>query len=79
MSWNYRVVKKTDSKSKTVWYNIHEVYYSKDGSIDAWSENPISPHGDTPEELKIDLELMMAAFNHPVLTEDRNNLIEGKI
>lgn len=61
--WNYRVVSSEDG------YSIHEVYYKADGSIEAYTLNPVNSYGETAEELKADLEMMLAAFNKPVLTK----------
>jgi siroheme synthase (precorrin-2 oxidase/ferrochelatase) len=65
--WNYRVVeyppfKPTNEKT----FMIHEVYYRKD-KIVAYSTNGMAPHGTTAEELKRDLEKMVAAYEKPVL------------
>lgn len=49
-------------------YGIRSVYYNKDkSSIIGYSEHPTPPHGASPELLKEDLLMMMAAFNKEVL------------
>lgn len=65
MSWNYRIVKKIENNE--CFYGIHEVYYHKDGSFRTCTVNPIEPFGETVDELKKDIELMMKAFELPVL------------
>jgi len=50
MFWNYRVLEHDKM------FYIHEVYYNDNGDITAISEDPMHPHGETPEELKNDLE-----------------------
>ena len=35
-----------------------------------YTENNITPFGETPEELKQDLAIMLLAFNKPILEED---------
>jgi hypothetical protein len=66
MSWNYRVVKHKD-KSDEEWYGIHEVYYDKKDKPDMISEDPIDARGMTLDELKSDLEMMLRAFDKPVV------------
>ena len=46
--WNNRIIK--HEKSKTTWYSVHEVFYNKDGSIYAYTEDPITIVGETEEE-----------------------------
>ncbi len=78
--WDYRVIKKYDAKLGDESHQIHEVYYREDGTIDAWTESPVQPYGDTPEELREDIRFFLQAFHHPVLklqsVDGRQNLIE---
>ena len=46
--WNNRTIK--HEKNKTTWYSVHEVFYNKDGSIYAYTEDPITIVGETEEE-----------------------------
>jgi len=57
------------------WYAIHDVYY-RDGEI-AWGMDPQAPQGDTCEILKDDLQLMLGAFEKPVLDYDMEPECEG--
>jgi len=62
MYWNYRVIKR-NSKFKNNTenaYYIHEVFYSADGKK-YFTENEISPKGETLVELRKDLFLMLCA------------------
>ena len=67
--WNYRVVAvyKNDSSS----YTIRECFYEKLGDVIPylWSGKSTS-YGNSVEELKRDLEMMLLAFNKPVLVEE---------
>lgn len=64
-SWNYRVIsRKLDDEHE---YGIHEVYYGEGGTIEAWSDSRIHPHGYTFEELRDDLTAMGEALDKPVL------------
>lgn len=69
MSWNYRVFRKTCAGH--AFYEIHEVYYRLDGTIKGWTENPINPSGETPEELKQDFSKQLLAFERPILDYDQ--------
>jgi len=69
MSWNYRVFQKTCAGH--AFYEIHEVYYRLDGTIKGWTENPINPSGETPEELKQDFSKQLLAFESPILDYDQ--------
>lgn len=48
---------------------IKEAYYNKNNQIYAISADEIAPYGESVEELKGDLKLMMRAFKKPVLVE----------
>lgn len=62
--WNYRVI-----ESEEV-FRIHEVYYNKKGEITAFSEDPITPLGETLNELRGDLEYYLQALDRPVLKKE---------
>ncbi len=74
--WNYRVIKHSEivDGKECISYQIAEVYYNEEVGIksitklsDTRGYSDSSPIGDTPEELKRELEYMMKAFNLPVL------------
>ena len=65
MSWNHRVM-----KDKEGFHSIREVYYKKDNkTVEMWTEEMMTPYGETPEEVKEELEQYLSAFNKPVLDE----------
>ncbi len=66
--WNYRVIRKENEHKGTKWitFGIHEVYYS-DGKPSMCSENARSPHGETFEDLTLDLEWYQLALTKPTL------------
>ena len=68
MSWNYRVMKKRIDGEDV--FEIHEVYYHPDGRIHTWSEDPVIPYRETPEELKQDILMQSGALERPVLDYD---------
>lgn len=66
-TWNYRVIKSIAADSLDVIYQIHEVYYHKDGSIDCWSSTPVEPLGVSEPGLRNDIQAFLVAFRLPVL------------
>lgn len=74
-SWNYRVIKKTCPRSREITYQIHEVYYQPDGSIDCWNHTPVEPLGVSESGLRNDIQSFLGAFRLPVLEE---HYINGK-
>ena len=66
--WNYRVLVKKYKRGE-LGFDIHEVYYTRDGSFNAWSTEPIAPHGDSLSCLESDLEMMREALGRPLLKE----------
>ncbi len=68
-NWNYRVIRKSCQSTGTLTYQIHEVYYAEDGSIDCWTQQPVEPLGTTEAQLRNDVHAFLAAFRQPVLEE----------
>lgn len=77
--WDYRVIRKVQGGIET--YGIHEVYWRSDGTIEAITENPVIPYGETHEELKKDILMYLKAFEKPVLDFDicKDSLVCVKI
>lgn len=69
VTWNYRVIAKRCPKSGLLTYQIHEVYYTEDGGIDCWTQQPVEPLGTSEAHLRNDLHAFLAAFRSPVLEE----------
>ena len=65
--WNYRVLYSRDAKSDTESFEVHEVYYTADGEIEAWTENSVKPFGETLEELQADIEHFLRGTQLPTL------------
>ena len=51
MTWNLRLIRHVDRKSRRVWYAVHEVYYTDAGKPWAMTQDPVEVEGDTPEEV----------------------------
>jgi len=69
-TWNYRVVEHKCSKTGEVFFQIHEVFYNKNGAIAAVSRNPTTPQGGDKESLGAELSCMSEALDKPVLCID---------
>jgi hypothetical protein len=79
VSWRYRVVRKDvpdlySSGNVEEIFTIHEHYtgdiYGEKGII---TVRPMHPQGESVEELRRDIELMLKAFDHPVLEDEDFN------
>lgn len=68
LGWNYRVIRK-QVEIDYYQYEIHEVYYDDDGTIESWTEQPIAPFGESFLELQNDLNYMAKATQKPILEE----------
>lgn len=66
MSWNYRIIRHTDTITREEYYELIECYYNDDGSLMGYTEYP-SPDGGTVEELQESYKMMAEAFTKPVL------------
>ena len=54
--WQYQLMKHV-SKNGEVWYGIHEYFNMEEGP--AWTENPVDVSGESPEEVKEILGMML--------------------
>jgi len=68
-TWNYRVIKKSSPLDQEVTYQIHEIYYREDGSVDCWNDTPVEPLGITESGLRNDIQSFLGAFRQPILEE----------
>ena len=67
--WNYRAIRKRHPETDSVTYHVCEVYYREDGGIDCWTQEPVTPMGETAEELREDIKYFLHAFRRPILEE----------
>lgn len=54
MTWNNRIFRHRYEAKPGEWhdfYEVHEVYYDEEGKVFSHTDNPVSPHGDTVDEL----------------------------
>ena len=61
-TWNHRVTL-IDGM-----FGISEVYYNENGDIELWTALQ-KPMGETPEELKEEIEMFLRATEHPILKQ----------
>lgn len=73
MSWNYRVTRHlvpVPGQEPAHLYEIREVYYDEAGVPTSWTEDPISPMGETKEELSNHLVMLCTAITKTVFDLD---------
>ena len=70
MSWNYRVMKSKDGEDD--WYQIHEVYYDGDNNVNGWTKNGATVSGNTIDEVRSSLKLMLASLNKEALNQNKD-------
>lgn len=82
-NWNYRVIRKSCQRTGATTYQVHEVYYTEDGFIECWTQQPVEPLGTSEAQLRNDVHAFLAAFRQPVLEEKfvlgQLQLVEEKI
>ncbi|HUH37910.1 MAG TPA: hypothetical protein VL027_08200 [Spongiibacteraceae bacterium] len=71
--WNYRVIRKPGEDALADSFQIHEVYYRDDGSIECWTQTPVEPLGISETQLRNDIHAFLAAFRLPILREVLRN------
>lgn len=76
MSWNHRVVRRVYPDAEVL-YEIHEVYYNPDGTVDMMTVDGIDPIGEDLAGLRWTLEHMLRALEKPVLDYDTREEISG--
>ena len=65
MSWNHRLMKMKDGEDD--FYQIHEVFYDKEGNVESYTKNGVTVGGKDIGEVKWVLLEMLAALDKPVL------------
>lgn len=66
--WNYRVVRTVDPEGE-VEYGVYECYWAEDKMISR-TEEPVTSTYDTMEDLRRDVEAILAALDKEILEED---------
>lgn len=73
MSWNHRVLvteHKLSNGEIETHFQIHEVYYDKDGNPDGCTANPITISGDSLESLEWTIDRIRECLRKPLLWGD---------
>ena len=79
MSWNHRVVRRfypNTHMDDSMLYEIYEVYYKEDGTIQGLTENPISIGEESLEDLKTTLQRITKCLDNPIIDYDTLKEIE---
>ena len=66
MSWNRRVL--AHETNDEVYFQIHEVYYDKDGNPDGYAVDGTTVGGESLESISWVLEEMTKCLNKPILS-----------
>lgn len=72
--WNYRILEKSSEDYK--YYEIHEVYYDKDGKIIGWTSDKIDLYFENLNYFKILLKRFKKASKKTILKEINEELID---
>lgn len=65
--WEYRLFK--ENFGDTVEITIREVYFNEAGKPLTATERGVGPMGETVEELRKDIAMMMTAFDLPIMSD----------
>lgn len=74
MTWEYRVVRHICEEDRFLWFAVYEVY--SDGGKLSWTVDHKAPAGDSVDELRADLNMMLKALDLPVLEVKGDKLVE---
>ena len=72
-TWNHRVLahkSKNPNCKGEIYFQIHEVYYNKDGNPNSYTEKGVSVGGDGYAALQWVLAEMLICLTKPVLDSD---------
>ena len=65
MGWNHRILAHKDGDE--MYFQIHEVYYDKDGKPDSYTTNGVSVGAESLDGIKWVLDKMKDSTNKPIL------------
>ncbi len=68
MNWNHRIL--AHKKGEETYFEIHEVYYNKEGKPYSYTEKGVSIIGEDLEEVNWVLDKMKECVNKPILSAD---------
>ena len=72
MTWNFRVVRHTEPKSRSVWYGVHEVFYNNAGKPSTMTQEPVQVDGESVKDIVAYLNMIKRDLKRlPVLDVDK--------
>lgn len=72
MTWNFRLVKHTEPKSKSVWYSVHEVFYNNAGKPWTMTQEPVQVDGESVKDILAYLDMIKRDLRRlPVLDTNK--------
>ena len=74
MGWNNRVMRRECKGYDEEWFEIHEVYYDDNDEVEGYTKDAIAPGGHSIEELRRELERMLACLDKPVLDYEEEDV-----
>ena len=75
MTWNHRVVKEI-LENGDEWFTVREVFYNKDGSIYAYTEEAVDVSGESIDEIKEYLEWCLKSLEQPILEDGKVEFVD---
>jgi tetrahydromethanopterin S-methyltransferase subunit H len=73
--WNHRVVKER-LRDGTDWYSVREVFYNNDGSIYAYTEEPVDICGESVENMREYCQWVMDCLDKDILVDGEVKFVE---
>ena len=76
--WNYRFCKRSTGfiGKEEIYYGLIEVFYSKDGSIFAWDEQPVTVYTESKSDLNTFIRQVKDACKRTVVELRNGTLVE---
>ena len=79
-TWNHRVMRRVTKYG--TYYGVHEVYYDSEGKVDGYTMHPVNIAGESVEEIKEYLEMILNCLDKEILDyeeEEKNEILRQKI
>ena len=73
--WNHRVVKEK-LEDGTEWFSVREVFYNDDGSIYAYTEDPIDISGESVDGMRQSVTRILDCLNKDVLIDGEVKFVD---
>lgn len=75
--WNHRVVKEILTNGED-WYSVREVFYNSDGSIYAYTSDPVDICGGSIDEMRQYIQRVLDSLSKPVLIDSEVVFSDGE-